>query len=53
MTAGKLINRVVTEKYRERAHVRAIIEDKDSWWHVHKDEELPNNYPVVVYIRAS
>lgn len=31
---------------------RAIIEGKDSWWHVHRDEELPDDCPVVVYTRA-
>lgn len=52
MIAQDLINEVVSEEYREKAHVRAIIGDKDSWWHVHGDEELPDGYPVVVYIRA-
>lgn len=52
MTAQDLINEVVTEEYEERAHIRAIIEGKDSWWHVHRGEELPDNYPVVVYIRV-
>lgn len=50
MTAGDLIAKVVTEEYRDKAHIRAIIEDKDSWWHVHRDEELPTSYPVVIYI---
>jgi len=52
MTANDLIQEAVHPKYQERAHVRALIEDKDSWFHVHKDEELPDNYRVVVYIRA-
>ena len=51
MTAQDLINNVVIEEYRGRAHVRALIEDKDSWWHVHRDEELPQDYPTVVYVR--
>jgi len=51
MLAQDLINSVVAEDYREKAHVRAIIKDKDSWWHVHRDEELPEDYPLIVYIR--
>jgi len=53
MTAKDLIKRVVTGEYRDKAHVRAMIGDGDSWWHVHRDEELPNDYPVVVYVRAN
>ena len=49
MLGEKLINDVVVEKYREGAHIRAITED--SWWHVHRDEEVPDNYPIVVYVR--
>ena len=49
MVAKELIDRVVVKEYRKVAHVRAITED--SWWHVHGDEELPDNYPVVVYVR--
>ena len=52
MTAGDLIDKAVTEEYRDKAHIRAIIEGKDSWWHIHRDEELPDNYPVAVYIRV-
>ncbi len=53
MKAIDLIEEVVTEQYREKAHVRAIIKGYDSWWHVHRDEELPNDYSVVVYVRAN
>lgn len=53
MLAGELIAKMVKRNAIEKAHVRAIIPEKDSWWHVHKDEELPNNYPVVIYIRAT
>ena len=52
MAAGDLINSTVTKKYRDKTHIRAIIEDKDSWWHVHRNEELPVDYPVIVYIRV-
>lgn len=52
MLAEDLIKAVVKKKYGGRAHVRGIIEDKDSWWHIHRDEELPDNHPVVVYIRT-
>ena len=50
MIAEDLINKVVTEDYQERAHVRAII-DEDTWWHVHREEALPNDYPTIVYVR--
>ncbi len=53
MIARELINGVVAEKYRDKAHVRAIIKDSDSWWHVHEEEELPSDYPAVVYVRAT
>ena len=49
MTARDLIHKTVTREYREKAHVRAFI-NEDSWWHVHRDEELPDNHPLVVYI---
>lgn len=52
MLVKELIDSVVAEDYRDKAHVRGIIGDKDSWWHVHWDEELPTDYPVVVYIRT-
>ncbi len=53
MKAVELINKVVVELFRKDAHVRAIIDDgKDSWFHVHKDEELPTDYPVIVYVRT-
>ncbi len=51
MTAEELVVKTVKKRSQENAHVRALIPDKDSWWHVHRDEELPADYPVVVYIR--
>lgn len=51
MLARDLIDEVVAGVYKEKAHVRAIIDD-GHWWHVHRDEELPDDYPVVVYIRV-
>jgi len=51
MKAGTLIDGVVMAEYRERAHVRCILED-DMWYHIHRDEELPKDHPIVVYVRA-
>ena len=50
MTASELIRNTVNKEYREKAHVRAII-DSYEWWHVHRDEELPESYPCIVYVR--
>ncbi len=52
MLAGELIREMVKRKACPKAHVRAIIPEKDSWWHVHSDEELPDNYPIVIYIKV-
>lgn len=59
MLAQELIDTVVAGKYRQGAHVRAMLVDKgevlDSdtvWFHVHRDEELPNDHPVVIYVRV-
>ena len=50
MTGRRLINRVVSEEYRDKAHVRALIPEGDSWWHVHRDEALPKGYSLAVYV---
>ena len=51
MLAGELIRQTVKSKTQDKAYVRALILEKDSWWHVHRDEELPTDYPVIIYIR--
>ena len=49
MIAEGLINRVVVEQYRDKAHVRGIIDT--TWWHIHKNEEVPRNTSLEVIVR--
>ena len=52
MTAKELIEQTVGSQFQKHAHVRAIIPNHDSWWHVHRDEELPDDKALQVIIRV-
>ena len=54
MLAQEVIERCVVAKYQDRASVRAHIVGTDTWWHIHKDEEIPTDKPVsvIVYFQA-
>jgi len=51
MKANDLIKKYVKPDFHELAHVRAYIVDKDTWQHVHKDEELPLDCEISVVIK--
>ena len=51
MLAKELIKKAVKSGYQGKAIVIAHIPDKDSWWHVHRDEEVPNDRPISVRIK--
>lgn len=51
MLAQEMIKECVRSGHRGQAHIRAIIPEKDSWWHVHRDEEIPADRSIQVVIR--
>jgi len=51
MLAEKIIKEIVSPEYQDRAFVIAHIPEKDSWWHVHRDEEIPEDRPISVRIK--
>jgi len=51
MLAQEVIEKCVVAEYQEKASVRAHIPEKDSWWHIHNDEEIPEDRPVSVTVR--
>ena len=52
MKAEALIKRVVKKTYQGKAYVIAHIPEHDSSWHVHRDEEVPNDRPISVRIKV-
>ena len=54
MKAQEFIDRHVIQEEQENAHVIAVKETSETaytWWHVHKDEELPTGEGVFVAIK--
>ena len=51
MKAQEFIEKYVRDEFREGAKVLALLEMGDGFWHVHRDEELPDpKYrPVIVF----
>jgi len=52
MKAQELIDTTVMPEYQGSATVIAHIPEHESWWHVHRDEEVPEDRPVSVRIKA-
>jgi len=50
MLAQELIEKCVKPEYQRQAYVNAHIPRKDTWWHVHKDEEVPKHRPISLCI---
>lgn len=50
MLAQKVIEQCVKSKYQGKAYVHGEIPEHDTWWHVHRDEEIPEDRPVSVKI---
>ena len=53
MLAKELIQRVVKGKYKDSAYVIAHIPERDSSWHVHLDEGIPEDRPISVRVKIS
>ena len=51
MLAIDFIKEHIKKKSQVKATVIALIPDKHSWFHVHRDEELPTQYPAVIAIK--
>ena len=51
MQAEALIKKTVKKAYQGRAYVIAHIPEHDSSWHVHRDEEIPEDRPISVRIK--
>ena len=50
MLAGDFIKEHVKEVSQSKASVLAHIDEK-TWFHVHKDEELPTEYMITIHLR--
>ena len=50
MKAEELIKKCVKAQYQSEAFVQAHIPTKDSWWHVHNNEEVPKEKPISVVV---
>ena len=50
MLAQEVIERCVKLEYQDKSYVHAHIPEKDSWWHVHRDEEVPSDRPISIAV---
>jgi len=51
MTAQELKEKVLKKKYVNCASVLGIISEAKTWYHIHNDEEIPQEHKPVISIK--
>ena len=50
MTAQELKERVLKKKYVRGASVLGIMQEAKTWYHIHNDEEIPQEHDPVIAV---